>query len=150
MDTLISATVLKKNAPAFFLTMSHLFFIAIFWPVLKEFFSWKQLSADYSKNIWKEKKMRTRFSLSLGWLHICANELLKTAVMLLCWVQVLIKQEKQLVFGRTLTLFSRYSERKTVSKNFEAFMFCSITKNLLCYNFTINHSNLKKVFKFEI
>ena len=98
MDTLISATVLKKNAPAFFLTMSHLFFIAIFWPVLKEFFSWKQLRADYSKNIWKEKKMRTRFSLSLGWLHICANELLKTAVMLSCWVQVLIKQEKQLVF----------------------------------------------------
>ena len=36
---------------------------------MKAYFAWKQLKADYSKNIWKEKN-RKHGCFSLGWLHI--------------------------------------------------------------------------------
>ena len=44
--------------------------------------------------------MWARFCLSLGWPDISEKKLLKTAILL---VQGLIKEEKQLVFGPTLT-----------------------------------------------
>ena len=53
--THISNRLLHKTMPAFFLIMSHSFFIAIIQRVLKAYFAWKQLKVDYSKNIWKEE-----------------------------------------------------------------------------------------------
>ena len=41
--------------PAFFLIMSHSFFIALIRRVLKAYFVWKHLKVDYSKYIWKEQ-----------------------------------------------------------------------------------------------
>ena len=54
--------------------------LMISWRVLKAHFAWKQLQADYSKYIWKEEKI-TRFHLSLDWLNISTNELLKMAIL---------------------------------------------------------------------
>ena len=51
----ISKRPLHKTVPAFFLTISYSIFIAIIRRVLKASFAWKQLKADYSKNIWKEE-----------------------------------------------------------------------------------------------
>ena len=52
------------------------------------------------KKYLKRRKSRVQFCLSLSWLHISEKKLLKTAIVL---VQELIKKEKQLVFGPTLT-----------------------------------------------
>ena len=61
----ISYRMLNKNVPAFFLAMSHSFFISRF---LKAYFAWKQLKADYSKNIRKDK-LWAQFCFPFGWLH---------------------------------------------------------------------------------
>ena len=47
-------------------------------------FAWKQLKADYFQFILdlKRRKSWARFCLSLGWVHINANKLLKTAILL--------------------------------------------------------------------
>ena len=52
---LISKRLLHKTVPAFFLIMSHSFFIAIIRRAVKAYFAWRQLKVDYSKNIWKEE-----------------------------------------------------------------------------------------------
>ena len=52
------------------------FFITLTWRVLIIFFSWKYFKAHYSKNIRKEEIV-VRFCLSLGWLYISTNKLLK-------------------------------------------------------------------------
>ena len=70
--THISKRLLHKTGPAFFLMMSHSFFIAIVQRVLIACFAWKQLKVDYSKS-W------ARFCLSLRWLHISDKKLLKTS-----------------------------------------------------------------------
>ena len=54
------------------------------------------------KKYLKRRKSWAWFCLSLGWLHISEQKLLKTPII---FVQELINQEKQLVFGPTLTLF---------------------------------------------
>ena len=75
--------------------------MAIIWRVLKAYFAWKQLKADYSKNIWKRKKLPARFCLFLGFLHISENELFKTAFLL---VERLMEEEKEKEkVGLTLT-----------------------------------------------
>ena len=57
--------------PAFFLIMSHSFFIAIIQRVLKAYFAWKQLKVDYSKNIWKEGNYGHGFVyLLLGYISV--------------------------------------------------------------------------------
>ena len=46
--------------------MSYLIFIAIIRRALGAYFSWKQLKADYSKNIWEEEIVGT--VLFVSWL----------------------------------------------------------------------------------
>ena len=62
--THISKRLLHKTVPAFFLIMSHLFFIAIIQGVLKAYFAWKQLKVDYSKHTWKKEDHGMVFSLA--------------------------------------------------------------------------------------
>ena len=61
-DTLISNRVLNKTVSVNFLTMSHSFFIVIIPQVLKVYFAWKQLRADYSEKClkWKEENCQQR------------------------------------------------------------------------------------------
>ena len=60
-----------KTVPAFFLIMSHSFFIAIMRRVLKAYFAWKQVKVDYSKNIWKEENRGHSFvSLLVGYISV--------------------------------------------------------------------------------
>ena len=47
--------MLHKTMPTLFLIMSYSFFMAIIRRVFHVYFAWKQLKADYSKNILKEK-----------------------------------------------------------------------------------------------
>ena len=57
--------------PAFFLIMSHSFFIAIIQRVLKAYFTWKQLKVDYSKNTWKEENRGHSFvCLLVGYISV--------------------------------------------------------------------------------
>ena len=48
-----------------------LFFIAITQQALKVYFAWKQLKADYSKNIWNEENCRHSFAcLLVGFISV--------------------------------------------------------------------------------
>ena len=59
----------------------------------------------------KRRKSRACFCLSLAWLHISEQKLLKAPIIFV--QEELISQEKQLVFGPTLTLFLLiFGERK--------------------------------------
>ena len=72
--THISNRLLHKTVPAFFLIMSHSFFIAIIRRVLKAYFAWKQLKVDYSKNIWKEENRGHGFvCLLVGYISVKKN-----------------------------------------------------------------------------
>ena len=64
-------------------------------------FCMKTVKSTLFKKYLKRRKLRARFCLSLGWLNISEQKLLKTTMLS---VQELIKQEKQLVFAPTLTL----------------------------------------------
>ena len=69
--THISNRLLHKTVPAFFLIMSHSFFIAIIRRVLKAYFAWKQLKVDYSKNIRKEENRGHGFvCLLVGYISV--------------------------------------------------------------------------------
>ena len=69
--THISNRLLHKTLPVFFLIMSHSFFIAIIWGVLKAYFAWKQLKVDYSKNTWKEENRGHSFvCLLVGYISV--------------------------------------------------------------------------------
>ena len=61
----------------------------------------KTVQTNLFKKNWKRRKLWAWPCLSLGWLHVSANKLLKTPILLM---QELIKQEKWLVLGPTLTL----------------------------------------------
>ena len=62
--------------PAFFLIMSHPFFIAITRRVLKAYFAWKQLKVDYSSNILKEENHEHGYvCLLLG--HISVKKIIE-------------------------------------------------------------------------
>ena len=63
-------------------------------------FCMKTVQSRLFKKYLKRRKSRTRFCLSLGWLHISEKKLLKTSILL---VQELISQKK-VVSGSALTL----------------------------------------------
>ena len=60
----------------------------------------KKVDSRLFKKYLKIRKSRAQFYLSLGWLHISEKKLSKTAILL---EQELIKEEKKLIFGSTLT-----------------------------------------------
>ena len=102
LNTHVSNRLLHKIMPLFFLIKSHLFIF--YCNNLKSFesiFRMKTVKSRFFKKYLKRRKSRARFCFSLGWLHISKKKLFKTAILL---VQELIKQEKQVVFGPTLTL----------------------------------------------
>ena len=73
-------------------------------------FCMKTVKSRLFKKYLKRRKSRARFCLTLAWLNISEKKLLKTTILS---VQELIKQEKQLVFGPTLTLILPiFGERK--------------------------------------
>ena len=103
LNTHVSNRLLHKIVPTFFLIKSH--FFLFYCNNLKSFesiFRMKTVKSRFFKKYLKRRKSRAQFCFSLGWLHISKKKkLLKTAILL---VQELIKQEKQVVFGPTLTL----------------------------------------------
>ena len=60
----VSNRMLNKSGPAFFLTLSHSFFIETIRRVLKAYFTWKQIKADYSKYIQKVENGEQDFVLA--------------------------------------------------------------------------------------
>ena len=67
--------MLHKTISALFLIMSYSFFMEIIRRVLKAYFAWKQLKADYSKNILKEKNRGHGFvSLLVGCTSVKKND----------------------------------------------------------------------------
>ena len=72
--THIFKRLLHKTMYAFFLIMSHSFFIAIIQRVLKAYFAWKQLRVDYSKNTWKEENREHGFvCILVGYISVTKN-----------------------------------------------------------------------------
>ena len=67
----------------------------------KSVFCMKTVKSRLFQKYLKRRKSRARPCLSLGWLNISEKKLQNTTILS---VQELIKQEKQLVFGPTLTL----------------------------------------------
>ena len=57
-----------KTCPFFFSNNEPFIFHCKKSTSFKSIFAWKQLKVDYSKNTWKERKSRERFSFFLGWL----------------------------------------------------------------------------------
>ena len=80
-----------KEFPRFFSNNESFIFYFNNSASFESVFCMKTLTGRLFKKCLKRRKSLPRFCLSLGWLHICANKLLKIAILL---VQELIKYNK--------------------------------------------------------
>ena len=87
--THISNRMLNKNVPSFFLTRVIFYFNNS--TSFESLFCMKTIKSRLFNKYLKRTKSWSRFWLPLGWLHIGANKLLNSAILL---VQELIKYEK--------------------------------------------------------
>ena len=112
--------MLHKTVPTFFLIISYSFFIAIIRGVLKAHFAWKQLTVDYSQNIWIEQNCGQGF--------VC---------LLVAYISVIMKL--LCLFGNKLWWTLHYYSFLKLLNGINIFVNCMHTpaKSFLCFEILV-------------